>query len=432
MDLPETMDFPVQGDMGFDMPVMYSVEQNFSRRRVDDPRKELIDSLNKLGIGSTLSGKRIAIGAGSRMVTDLPLAIRTVADWLKSCGARPFLVPAMGSHGGASAEGQIALLKELGFTEETMGVPVLSSLEVVEIGKLPDGTPVYCDKYAAESDGLVVCQRIKPHTSISAPLESGICKGMAVGFGKHKGAKAFHAKGYDVLGSVLEETAKVFIGTGKVLFAVGIVENAYEETAVIEAIRPERIIEREKELLCIGKELMPQFLLDNIDVLIADRMGKDINGCGCDPNITGRPIAHVKPKNNLRLQNLVVLDITPASHGNACGIGVVDFIPRRLLNKINFIDTYTNVITSGATPAARLPIITDDDEQAIRLAMRCAYRPDIRQVRVVHIVDTLHMARIDVSENMLAELRHDERFTIIGRRGPLRFDGEHALIKEEE
>lgn len=428
INLPEKMVFPIQGNMRFPMPDMVSVKQSFSDKHIADVETELLKSLNRLESRGRLYGKTVAIGIGSRMVTNMKQIVSSTVKWLRLQGAAPFIVPAMGSHGGADALGQVGLLESLGITEESTGAPIRSSMEVVRLAELEDGTPVYCDSLAAHSDGIIICQRIKPHTSISAPIESGICKGMTVGLGKHKGARMFHKRGYDVLGEVLEQTAKAFVATGKILFAIGIVENAFEQTMMVEAIGAGQIIEREKELLKISKENMPSLQFEQIDVLIIDRIGKDINGCGCDPNITGRPIAHVPPKNKLRLQNIVALDLTDASHGNACGIGVVDFITKKMLGKISFVDTYTNVITSGATMAARLPIITDNDEQAVRLAMLCSYREHMEDVRVVHIMDTLHLTQIDISRNMLKDICSDKRFSVIGPGRPLNFDDEHALV----
>ena len=274
-----------------------------------------------------------------------------------------------------------------------------------------------------------MCHRIKPHTSISGEVESGLCKIMTVGLGNHKGACAFHHNGFSYLSEALLETARVFLRSQKILFGIGIVENAYERTMKIEAILPDNLVSKEKELLKLAKENMPRLLMDEVDVLIVERMGKDISGAGMDPNITGRPVTPMPRKTNLHVQTLVVLDLTPASHGNATGIGAADITTRRMLNKINFTDLYTNVLTSGATMAARLPVIVNDDEEAVRVAIRVAHRQHLEDVKVVRIENTLNLSEIMVSENFLPLLEGDKRFKILETGLGWKFDKSGTLEK---
>jgi hypothetical protein len=386
------------------------------------------ETIASLRLGD-LAGKRIAVTAGSRKIANLPEILKTTVLCLRELGARPFIVPAMGSHGGATEEGQRTLLGELGITEGSVGAPILSSMDVVQIGSTEGNRPIFCDKIAAEADGIVVCGRIKPHTSITGQVESGLCKMMIVGLGKHHGATSFHRQGYHRLARILPADAEVFLKNAKVLFGLGIVEDAADQTLKIEAMPPEDLIEKEKTLLAYAKRMMPRFLLDEIDVLIVDQIGKDISGAGMDPNITGRSITPLPVKTSCQIANIVVLNLTDASHGNATGIGGADITTRRVLDKIDFNSMYTNIFTSGALVAAKLPVVLGTDEDAIRVAIKCIPKDGIGDVRIVHIKDTLHMADIEVSENCLSGMTNDDRFEILEKGIEFRFDGSGTLTR---
>ncbi len=424
--IPERIEFSLEGGMDFPLPRMVRVRQKFDDAAIGDIAKATRDAIEAVQLPD-LAGRSVALTAGSRQIPNLAQILKTVAVCLRERGALPFIVPAMGSHGGATAKGQVSMLEGYGITEESVGMPILSSMETVQIGTLANGYPVYCDKHAAQADYIAVIGRIKPHTSISGEIESGLCKMMVVGLGKHAGATSFHRQGYDKLAEILPQGVQVFLNRG-ILFGIGIVENAFDRTMKIEVVPPETLIEREKELLKLAKENMPRLLLDEIDVLIIDRIGKDVSGAGMDPNVTGRAIAPVPVKIATDIKLIAVLDVTPASHGNATGIGGADITTKWVIEKIDFHATYTNVFTSGALMAAKLPVIVNSDEEAIRVCLRCAPRERMEDVKVVRIRDTLHLSEIEVSENYLPVLSKDVRFEVLSKGEELRFDGDGRIV----
>ncbi len=422
------IDFSVQGGLTFPLPHMLKVRQKFPTDEVADIVGATRNTIEMLKL-KNLMGKRIAIAVGSRRIANLEDILRTSVRCLKEYGAIPFIVPAMGSHGQATAEGQRQLLADLGITEEKVDAPIISSMDVIKIGEIEGGYPVYCDRLAAQADGIVICGRIKTHTSIKGTVESGLCKMMVVGLGKHIGATCFHQHGYHRLAEILLKGAEMFLKNTNILFGIGIVENAFDRVMRVEAIAPDLLIEREAELLLEAKRNMPRFLLDEIDVLIIQRMGKDISGAGMDPNITGRAVTPLPLKALLPIKCIVVLDITEASHGNATGIGGADITTKHVVNKIDFNAMYTNIITSRAFAAAKLPIILNNDEEAIRVAIKCisSYHPE--DVKVVRILDTLHMTEIEVSDNYFSTLCNNENFEILGK-SELRFNRFGRLVYE--
>jgi hypothetical protein len=416
----EKAPFSVQGGMDFSLPYMQPIHQHFLNNKLENVSAQTIKTLRALDLDG-LAGKKIGITAGSRGISGIVSILASAVEFLKERGASPFILPAMGSHGGATASGQEHLLQELGITEQSVGAPVISSMEVTQVGTLFDHYPIYYSKTALEADGIIVCGRIKPHTSIRGLVESGLCKMMVVGMGKHLGTTTFHRQGYHKLADALPRCAQIILDECNILCGLGIVENAFDETMHVEAILPERLIEREGELLAMAKECMPRFFLDEIDVLIIDQIGKDISGAGMDPNITGRAVTPLPMTAPVPIHRIVVLDLTEASHGNATGIGGADITTRKLVEKIDFGHMYTNVFTSGALIAARLPVILDDEEQAVKVAIRCAARECIDDVKVVRIRDTLHMTEIEVSENYLPQIRNDTRISLMGDKHALTF-----------
>lgn len=423
----EPVAFSVQGGMDFPLPPMLRVRQHFDRTCVERPEEAALRALNQLALPD-LRGKRIGITAGSRRIANLPAVLRAVGAFLRARGASPFLIPAMGSHGGATAGGQAELLRSLGITEETTGMSVVSSMETRQIGTLPNGFPVWCSKTALESDGVIVCARVKPHTSIRGEVESGLCKMMTVGLGKHTGAAAFHRQGYHRLAEILPLAGQVFLDSGKILCGLALVENAFDETALIQAVPAAGLVAAEAELLRFAREQMSRFFLDEIDVLIIDRFGKDISGAGMDPNITGRAITPLPMTAPVPIRTIVALELTQASHGNATGIGGADITTRRVAESIDFGPTYTNVLTSGALTAARLPVVLNCDEEAVRAAIRCAPRETPDQVKVVHIRDTLHLSEFSVSENYASLVKDHPRLELLGP-DCLRFDSGGRLLQ---
>ncbi|MBA3389647.1 MAG: DUF2088 domain-containing protein, partial [Rubrobacter sp.] len=305
-------------------PRIVEVRQDFPRPRVEDIEVALKEQCGRDEIKSRIEpGMKVAITAGSRGVSNIVPILRSLVGILKDAGASPFVVPAMGSHGGATAEGQVGILSSLGVTEESVGAEIRSSMEVVEIGATGRGVPVYMDEIASEADGIVVVGRIKQHTDFHADFESGLLKMAAIGLGKHAQALALHALGVPGIRDHMVETGTLVFGSGKVLFGVGVVENAYEETAIIEAIPPEKVAEREAELLVESVKLMPKLPVAEMDVLFVDELGKNFSGTGMDTNVVGRfRILGIEEPKSPNAKYLIVGDVSEASHGNALGVGL--------------------------------------------------------------------------------------------------------------
>lgn len=413
---------------GVPMPRMVKIRQIFDVPEVGDVAGQLRAAFSEPGIGDCiLPGMRVAIAVGSRGVAEIPVITKVTVDEIKKRGGQPFVVPAMGSHGGATAEGQRQVLGELGITEQTVGCPILSSMEVVEVGRLANGLAVLIDKNAYDADGIVVINRIKPHTAYRGPCESGLAKMITIGLGKQKGADSCHAYSFKHMAEHVVEMARIKIKNTPILFGIGTVENAYDKVAKIVAVPAAKIIEVDQQLLVEAKKRMPSILFDQMDVLIVDQIGKEISGDGMDPNITGRystPYADGGPA----VAKLVIRDLTPQTHGNANGMGTADFITRKLFNKIDFDSTYANCLTSTIAEPAKIPMIMDSDKEAILAAVKTCNARDIAAARVVRIKDTLHLSEIYISESMLDQARANPNIEICSEGESLQFDGEGNLM----
>jgi hypothetical protein len=335
----------------------------------------------------------------------------------------------MGSHGGGTAEGQLEILESLNITEESVGAPIVSSMEVVEIGRSSYGFPILVDKHAAEADGIIVVNRIKPHTEFEGPIESGLMKMMAIGMGKHKGCFEVHKQtvhyGYR---DVIPEIGGVILDKLPILFGLAIVENVYDETALIQAVPPSQFLSEEKNLLARAKGLMARLPFDQTDVLIVDEMGKNISGAGMDTNVIGRImfIGEKEPENP-RITRIVVLDLTEASHGNAVGIGLADYTTQRLVGKIDHGAVATNAITAMTPEKGRIPLAMKTDKEAVEAALTTIGAVDPEAARVVHIKNTLEIAELDISEALLEEIKGREDLKLMEELGPLSFDDERNL-----
>ena len=270
---------------------------------------------------------------------------RAIVDFVKSCGGQPFVFPAMGSHGGATAEGQREILRGYGVTEETMDCPIRATMEVVQVGETEEGMPVFVDRYAYEADGIILCGRVKAHPAFRGPYESGILKMSVIGLGKQHGAEHVHQDGFSDLGRLLPMIARVVFDKTNVLGAVAVAENAFDQTCIVEGLLKEEIFEKEPDILRRSKERLGRIFFDDIDVLVVDRLGKDISGDGMDPNITGR-FAVPYMESEKKVQHIAVLDLTEETHGNCNGLGLADVTTRRLVEKIDVDCTYPNVVTS--------------------------------------------------------------------------------------
>ena len=367
-------------------------------------------------------GMRVAVTCGSRGVANIAIITKAIVDFVKECGAEPFVFPAMGSHGGATAEGQIGILTGYGVTEDFLGCPILSSMEVVQVGNREDnGWPVYVDKYAAEADGIILCGRVKAHTAFRGPYESGILKMAVIGMGKQKGAEQVHQDGFLKMGTDLPEIARVIFQNTNILGAIALGENAFDETCIIEGLLKEEIFDREPDILTRTKARLGKIFFDDIDVLVVDRIGKDISGDGMDPNITGRfAVPHVQGEKNV--QHIAVLDLTEETHGNCNGLGLSDVTTARLVNKIDVDATYPNVVTSTVLCTPRIPLFARSDEDCIKIALRTCNFIDREHPRIVHIQDTMRLEEIEISEAMLEEALHNPNIEVLSEPKEWPFD----------
>jgi len=373
------------------------------------------------------AGTRIAITVGSRGIARQPEIVRCLVGELRRAGAEPFVIPAMGSHGGATAQGQLEMLAGMGITEEVIGAPVRSSMDVVRIGTSGTGLPVFVDRHAEEADAIVVLNRVKPHVAFRGDYESGLVKMMAIGLGKQQGAQTCHDSGFGSMADNILAAARVVLEEMNVLFGVALLENAYHETCRIDVVPSADILNREPELLRTAWELMPRLHFDALDVLVIDEIGKDISGTGFDTNVVGRyhtPYASGGPD----ITRIAVLDLTDPSHGNASGIGIVDVTTRRLLDKMQFDQTYPNSLTSTVTQSVKIPMVLDTDRLAIQAAIRTCNIARKEEARVARITNTLCVEEIQVSANVAAGLAGDARFDVIGEPCDLSFDGSGNLF----
>ena len=406
------------------IPMMAPVRQVFDDSRIDDiPATLHAEFARMAGAHGLRAGMTVAIGVGSRGLADLPVIVRATVDAIRAAGAHPFIVPAMGSHGGASAEGQRDLLAGLGVTPESAGCEIRSSMEVDQIGTLPNGLPIYLDRLALQADGIVVINRVKPHTSFSADIESGLAKMVTIGLGKQRGAESCHAMGFGQMGQNVRDMAELTLGTLPILFGIASVENAYDRACHLELVPGDRIMAREPKLLQMARARMPRILFDPLDVLVVDRMGKEFSGTGMDPNLTGRAgTPYVRTAQSVG--KLAVLDLSTKSGGNATGIGLADICTRRLARKIDTPATYANCITSTVLASARLPVIMESDRAAVQVALKTSNAADPAAPRMVWLTDTLHLETIRISEALLPEARENPAIEVLGEAEAPLFDAE--------
>ena len=384
------------------------IRQRFERPRVSDVPATVMEALD--GMASHIQAEAsIAIAVGSRGIANLSTIVRTTVGFVKAQGAHPFIVPAMGSHGGATAAGQADVLSSYGVTPEAMGCPVNSSMETVELTGPESPARVFMDRVAYESDGVILINRVKIHTDFHGRHESGLVKLSVIGLGKHRQALEIHSRGVYGLRNLIPPTAARILNSGKVLFGLALVENAYDETMKIEALEADEIMEKEPALLAISRAHMPYLPVDNIDLLIIDEMGKDISGAGIDPNIIGRNMIRGEPEpERPRIKAIVVTDLTPASHGNAVGVGLADVLTQNLVDKIDLTATYENTVTSTFLERGKIPVTAPTARDAYAWAKRsCGVIPD-EELRVVRIRNTLDLSECYVSDAILEDLADRE------------------------
>jgi len=409
------------------LPPQILVEARLSSHSLADPATETRARLESLLAGGAWAGRRVAVAAGSRGIDRYALVVKAVVETLKVHGALPFVMPAMGSHGGGTAEGQLSVLAHYGITEAAMGCPVRATMEVEQVGEAL-GLPVWLDRFAAGADWIGLVNRIKPHTDFKGTIESGLFKMMTIGLGKWKGAVQYHRAnvnhGYE---TVITSVGREMLGKARIGFGLGIVENGYDETAVIEAFGARDLEEGERRLLKSAREWMAKLPFSPIDVLIVEQIGKNISGSGMDTNVIGRPTNPFEPfPADPKILWIVALDITEESYGNATGLGNADFTTRRLVDKIDMKATLINCITACAPWGARIPATYESDREAIETALDCIGLTPPERARVVRIKNTLMLGELEVSEAFAAEVDKRRDLTALDS-APLGFDASGRL-----
>jgi hypothetical protein len=413
------------------LPKMTRIQQQFEAPVLTDLPAAIHTELDRINAATIVKpGETVAITAGSRGVANVDIAVKATVDYLKGLGAKPFVVPAMGSHGGATAEGQRSVLAHYGITEETVGAPVKATMEVVELGKTADGLPVFFDRYAAEADHVVPLNRIKAHTDFNGSIESGLLKMMVIGLGKQQGANLYHRAFFQYsFEHVITAVGRVILDTGKIAFGLGLIENAHEDTAKAVAMPAAQLLQNERELLVEAKSLMGRLPFDELDLLIVDWTGKNISGTGMDTNVIGRMMQNFEPEPaKPAILRIFVRDLTEESDGNATGIGLADFTTTRLVDKIDRHSTYMNGITALGPQKSKIPFYYDTDREAIEVALDTIGLTEPEDARVIRIESTLRLTDLDISEVLLEDAKLHSRLEVIGETKPFEFDAAGNLL----
>ena len=412
------------------LPNMVRIKQHIEAPVVEDIPAAVRGELDEIEASSLVKrGDRIAITGGSRGVANIDIVIKATVDYLKELGAKPFVVPAMGSHGGATAEGQRDVLAHYGITEQTVGAPIEATMDTVEIGKTADGLPVFLDRNAAEADGIVPLNRIKAHTDFKGSIESGLMKMMAIGLGKQRGANMYHRAFFQYgFEHVIRTVSSLMMDTGRVVFGLGLVENAHEHTAKVAAMRPNELIRRERELLVEAKSLMGRLPFDTLDLLVIDWMGKNISGTGMDTNIIGRMMQNFEPEpEKPAILRIFVRDLTEESSGNATGVGLADFTTNRLVEKVDRHATYMNGITGLGPQKSKIPFYYDTDKEAIEVALNTIGLTPPEEAKVARVESTLTLATLDISEAFIEDAKLRSDLEIVGEVKSFEFDASGNL-----
>lgn len=409
------------------LPKMYKVNQEFDRTCIlnitEKVRKELL-SFSKI---SLVRGKTVALAVGSRGIKHITEIVKTVVDTLQDCGAEVFIVPAMGSHGGAIAENQKKILEHLGITEDAIGIQIEATMDTDCIGYTPDGIPVYFDRNANQADYTISIARIKPHCSFRGIYESGMVKMSVIGLGKQKGADFCHRQGMANMGTNLEKIGRVHMEKSNLLCCLGLIENAYDDTCMLQVFAKNEIMEKEPDLLEIAKSYLPGIPFKNLDLLIVDEIGKDITGTGMDCNIVQRFTSEHMPTKPFA-KRLVVLDLTDKSDGNASGVGLADITTRRVFNKMSFENTYPNNLTARTTAGCKIPMIMESDYNAIRAGIKTAPNVDYNAMRIVRIKNTLRLDEMEISEALVKEAKDMPNITGDWTGYDWVFDKDYSLL----
>jgi hypothetical protein len=411
-------------------PNMYRIRQRFEGPAVQDIPATVAAELARANVAAVIKpGQTVALTAGSRGVANIATIVKATADYLKTIGAKPFVIPAMGSHGGGTADGQLDVLQHYGITEASMGVPLRATMEVVQIGNTPDGLPVWLDKYASEADHIGVINRVKPHTDFSGAIESGLLKMMTIGLGKYHGAQHYHRAnvqyGYE---HIIRTVGRTVLQQARIAFGLGVIENGYDQTAIIQAVMAPEFEETELKLQALSKKLAARLPFDFIHLLIVEEMGKNISGAGMDTKVIGRimNIIEESPRHP-RILRIYVRDLHGDSYGNATGVGLADFVSRRLVNKIDPTATYINCLTGLSPESARIPITFDTDREAVEAALGTIGMVKPEEARIVCIQNTLLLEELDVSEACLPEVKQRDNLKVLWGPKGLVFDSSGGL-----
>lgn len=413
------------------LPKMYRIRQKLDPPVVPDVAAAVRAEIGRLDLrGRLRAGGRVAVTGGSRGVANIATILRATCDSLKELGAKPFIVPAMGSHGGATAEGQLHVLARYGVTPESMGVPMLASMETVEIGRMSWGLPVLVDRHASEADHIVLVNRVKPHTNFRCHVESGLMKMLVIGLGKHQGALLAHRAAVDVgLDRMVPEVGRYALAHLPVLFGLGTVENARHQTARVKAMLPEVMEETESHLLKEAWHLLGRIPFDFLHLLVVDEIGKDVSGTGMDPNVIGRMylFPNEEPKSP-RYIRILVRDLTKKTAGNAVGMGLADFGTRRFANKVNFHYTYTNALTGLSPMRSKMPIIFETDRDAIQGALKTVGLTEPPDAKVARIQNTLAVEYLEASQALLPEIKGRSDLEIVDGPWDIQFSETGDLV----
>jgi hypothetical protein len=411
------------------VPRMARVHQQFPRPRVEDVPAAVRAELGRLDLRARIRpGSRVAVTAGSRGIRDIVPILRAAVEALRDAGAEPLVVAAMGSHGGGTEEGQRRMLRHLGVTPESIGAPLATSMETVELGRTSNGFVAYCDCNAAACDGILAVNRLKPHTAFGTPFGSGLMKMLGVGLGKAPGATQIHQQGPGQMAAAIREIAEGVIATGRVCGGLAIIENAYDETARLVALAPERIPAGEVDLFPEARSLMPRLPVDQMDLLIVDEVGKNYSGTGMDVNVIGRwRIAGLAEPSLPHAERIVALRLSEASEGNAQGIGLADFTTKALVDRIDFGATYLNCIVSTYVQRGMLPMVLATERDAVFAALSSLGVADPLRARIVRVPNTLHLEDVWVSEALLTTLHDSPHIAAVASPEPMRFDQDGRL-----
>ena len=411
-------------DHRMQLPTFVEVEQALYSKRVTDLPAAVRSAWEAAGCQRRIRrGDRVAITVGSRGIDNLAAIVGLLVETLKEAGAKPFILPTMGSHGGATAAGQTALLASLGVTPSSVGAPIRASMATTQVGTTPGGIPVYAAREALNADGLVVLNRVKQHTDFTGDYESGLVKMLAIGVGKRDGAAALHSRRCKSLREDIPSAAKLLLKRLPMLGGIAILENGYHQTAELVGLPPDEIMVGEKALLRRARRTAARLPFRDIDLLVVDWIGKDVSGVGFDTHVIARRMVWGEPEFRGSAVGVVAaLDLTPGSHGNALGLGLADLVTERLLGKVDWSAMQTNVLHTGFLNRAKRPLAFRNDRDLIRAAFVALGDPDPKRVRIVRIADTLHPGRAWISEGLLKEARQCPRTKVLGEPAALKFD----------